>query len=151
MQIKLQEPIFTTTTRVIYGDTDAAGVVYNANFLRYFEIGRTEMMRAWVCSYRDIEALGFVLPVAEFYTRLKAPAHYDDVLSIDTSIDSLRRYSCRFNYRITRHDPDRGRPKLLAKGYTVHASINREGKLTELPGEITGKLEAIIKKQKQEQ
>lgn len=145
MQIKLQEPIFTTTTRVIYGDTDAAGVVYNANFLRYFEIGRTEFMREWVCSYREIEALGYVLPVTECFTRFKAPARYDDLLTIETSIDSLRRVSCRFNYRITRQDQENERPKLLAKGYTVHASINRDGKLVELPEPILSKLQAAIK------
>ena len=51
LAMALVEPVFTTTYRVIYGDTDAAGVMYNANYLRLFEIGRTEMMRAWAMSY----------------------------------------------------------------------------------------------------
>ncbi len=55
-------PVFKTTYRVLYGDTDAGGVVYNANYLRYFERGRTELMREWVCSYREIEALGLHPP-----------------------------------------------------------------------------------------
>ena len=55
----MPEHIFQTTVRVLYGDTDAGGVVYNANYLRYFEIGRTELMRAWVCSYSDIERARF--------------------------------------------------------------------------------------------
>ncbi|MDX9835043.1 MAG: acyl-CoA thioesterase, partial [Desulfobulbus sp.] len=74
LSVGLVEPIFTVSYRVIYGDTDAAGVVYNANYLRYFEIGRTEMMRAWVLPYSAIEQLGFVLPVTETYLRFKAPA-----------------------------------------------------------------------------
>ena len=93
-------PVYRLTHRVIYGDTDAGGVVYNANFLRYFEKGRTEMMRDWVCSYREIEALGLVLPVTECFARYKSPAFYDDLLDIETSIAELRKFSCRFNYRI---------------------------------------------------
>lgn len=146
MQITMQEPIFSTQCRVLYGDTDAAGVVYNANYLRYFEIGRTEMMREWVCTYRDIEKLGFVLPVAECFSRFKAPAHYDDLLTIETSLSKLSRVSCRFNYRIVRHDPGVEKPKLLVKGYTLHASVNREGKLSELPEEIMTKLQTLLKK-----
>lgn len=132
------------TCRVLYGDTDAAGVVYNANYLRYFEIGRTELMRDWVCSYREIERLGIVLPVTECYTRFKAPALYDDLLTIETSVAELRKLTCRFNYRITRQDPQAERPQLLAKGYTIHAAVTRQGKLTPLPMDIALKLEMLL-------
>ena len=138
-------PVHISTYRVLYGDTDAAGVVYNANYLRYFEIGRTELMREWVCSYREIKKLGIVLPVTECFSRFKAPAHYDDVLNIETSVDSLRKVSYRFNYRITREDPELNRPKLLVKGYTIHASINSDGKLVKLPEEILAKLCKLVK------
>lgn len=147
MQLKLQEPIHRTTHRVIYGDTDAAGVVYNANFLRYFEIGRTEMMRESVCSYREIEKLGIILPVTECYTRFKSPAFYDDLITIETCIDTLKKVSCRFHYRITRINAQTGEDKLLVKGFTVHASVGRDGKLTPLPHEITDKLRAIADKE----
>lgn len=146
MLTKMIEPIFSITNRVLYGDTDAGGVVYNANYLRYFEMGRTELMREWVCSYSEIEKLGLVLPVTECFTRFKAPAHYDDLITIETSLAELRKISCRFAYRITRQEPNQNRPKLLVKGYTVHASVNREGKLTPLPQDITAKLQALIKK-----
>jgi acyl-CoA thioester hydrolase len=136
--------IHRCTCRVLYGDTDAAGVVYNANYLRYFEIGRTELMREWVCSYRDIELLGIVLPVTECYTRFKAPALYDDLLIIETSVAELRKLTCRFNYRICRQDPQAERPQLLAKGYTIHAAVTRQGKLTPLPMDIALKLEALL-------
>lgn len=143
MQITMNDPVYSTHCRVLYGDTDAAGVVYNANYLRYFEIGRTEMMRAWVCSYRDIEKLGIVLPVTECFSRFKAPAYYDDLLTIETSIAMLRRVSCRFNYRIIRQEEGSERPKLLVKGYTIHASINREGKLAPLPAQIMARIVAL--------
>jgi len=143
MILKLTEPIYSLKHRVIYGDTDAAGVVYNANFLRYFEIGRTEMMREWVCSYRQIEKLGIVLPVTECFTRFKAPAFYDDLLTIETCIDTLKKVSCRFHYKITRNDEETGDTKLLVKGYTIHASVNKVGKLVTLPDEIIEKLKEL--------
>jgi acyl-CoA thioester hydrolase len=136
----MTEHIFKTTVRVLYGDTDAGGVVYNANFLRYFEIGRTELMRAWVCSYSDIEKLGFILPVTECWSRYKAPAFYDDVLIIETAISELSTIKCKFSYRICREEEGIDRPKLLVKGYTVHAAVTKEGKLTRLPEEIVGKI-----------
>ena len=136
----MPEHISKTTVRVLYGDTDAGGVVYNANFLRYFEIGRTEFMRAWVCSYNDIEKLGFVLPVTECWSRYKAPAFYDDLLIIETTIAEVSKLKCKFSYRILRKEQGMERPKLLVKGYTVHAAVTREGKLTRLPDEIIRKI-----------
>lgn len=142
LAVNLEEPIFTTTYRVIYGDTDAAGVVYNANYLRYFEIGRTEMMRAWALPYRAIEELGCVLPVTESYLRFKAPAAYDDLLTIATSLVEAGKVSCRLHYAVSRQDPDR--LTLLAKGFTVHACVNRQGKLTPFPPVVLEKLTAML-------
>lgn len=139
-----QKHIHRCTCRVLYGDTDAAGIVYNANYLRYFEIGRTELMREWVCSYRDIERQGIVLPVTECYTRFKASAYYDDLLVIETTVSELKKLTCRFNYRICRHDPEAERLQLLVKGYSVHASVTREGKLTPLPVHIVEKLQSVL-------
>ena len=142
MNLSMPEPVHKTTYRVLYGDTDAAGVVYYANFLRYFEKGRTEYMRDLVLTYREIEDHGLVLPVIECYTRYKAPASYDDLLLIETSLAELKPLSCRFTYRIYRVDSGNSKT-LLAKGYTVHASVNREGRLTKLPAHILAKLEKI--------
>ena len=136
----MQEHIYQTTVRVLYGDTDAGGVVYNANYLRYFEIGRTELMREWICSYSDIEKLGFVLPVIECWSRFKAPAVYDDLLIIETTITEVSKLKCKFSYRILRKEEGNDRLKLLVKGYTVHAAITKEGKLTRLPEEIIQKI-----------
>ncbi len=135
--------IFKTTIRVLYGDTDAGGVVYNANYLRYFEIGRTELMREQVCSYNEIEKLGFLLPVTECWARYKAPAFYDDILIVETTVAEVNKLKCKFSYRVVRQENDTERLKLLVKGYTVHAAITKEGKLTQLPDEILRKIDQL--------
>ena len=145
MKLSMQEPIGRTSCRVLYGDTDAAGVVYYGNYMRYFEQGRTEYMRDLVQTYREIESQGLVLPVIECYTRYKASAAYDDLLVIETSMVELKNVSCRFNYRILRKEPDDSLT-LLAKGYTVHASVDRSGRLTRLPAGLLDKLRAIRNK-----
>jgi len=145
MNLSMPEPVHTTSCRVLYGDTDAAGVVYYANYLRYFEMGRTEYMRDRVMTYREVESLGLVLPVIECYSRYKAPAAYDDLLTIETSLAELKNVSCRFNYRIYRDESD-GARTLLAKGYTVLAAVNREGRLTKIPALLLEKLGKILNK-----
>lgn len=135
----MREPVFKIGHRVIYGDTDAAGVVYNANYLRYFEIGRTEMMRE-VISYAEIESQGLILPVTESYLRYKAPAFYDDLLTIATSFAELKKVSCLFSYRVSCRR--NGRELLLVKGFTKHACVDRQGKLSSFPDNIKEKIEA---------
>lgn len=133
--IRMTKPVHRMHCRVIYGDTDAGGVVYNANFLRYFEMGRTEMMRSLSMPYSRMEERGLILPVTETYLRFKAPARYDDLITIDTSLFEVKKFSCRFNYRILRLTDD-SREQLLVKGFTVHACINRQGRLTPFPDDI---------------
>ncbi len=140
----MTEAIHRTPYRVIYGDTDAAAVVYNANYLRFFEIGRTELMREKVCSYREIEALGLLLPVTECFVRYKAFACYDDLLQIETKLVWIKKVSCKFSYRLLRKETESGKETLIAKGYTVHAAVNREGKLSPLPAEIVPRLLALL-------
>ena len=135
---------YRTSYRVIYGDTDAAAVVYNANYLRFFEIGRTELMREKVCSYREIEALGILLPVTECHIRYKAFACYDDLLIIETKLIELKKVSCKFSYRILRENKDSEKEQLIAKGYTVHAAVGRDGKLTQLPQDFIPLLQALL-------
>lgn len=140
----MTEPVFTTSYRVIYADTDAGGVVYNANYLRFFEIGRSEMMRAWAVSYSEIEQQDLILPVTETYIRYKAPARYDDLITIATSLVDLKNVSIRFHYRITcTHD---NRHQLLCKGFTKHACINRQGKLTPFPTPLKKQISQILLK-----
>lgn len=146
MKTTMREPIHRAEYRVLYGDTDAAAIVYYGNYLRYFELGRTEYMRDLVkISYHEIEEQGLVLPVTESYVRYNAPAHYDDLLIIETSINELRNVSCRFSYRIYRKEDD-GKRTLLAKGFTVNASVDRNGRLTKFPAHLLEKMKTILGK-----
>lgn len=145
LRSKMTEPVFTTQYRVIYGDTDSGGVVYNANYLRFVEIGRTEMMRSWAIPYSEMERRGIVLPVTESYLRYKAPARYDDLVTIATSLAEIKYVSCRFHYRITcmHSDKSGGGELLLVKGFTSHACIDRQGKLMPFPEEIREAMQGI--------
>lgn len=135
-----------TAYRVIYGDTDAAAVVYNANYLRFFEIGRTELMRKHVCSYRRIEEMGLLLPVTECHIRYKAFACYDDLLQIEARLTELKKVSCKFSYKILREDNNTGKEQLIAKGYTIHASVGQNGKLSPLPAELIPRMQPLLPK-----
>ena len=125
--------------RVLYGDTDAGGVVYYANYLRYFEQGRTELMRAHVMPYSALEAQDIIMPVVECQARYKASARYDDLLVIETTVGLVKSVSCRFDYRIIRAVDS----KLLVQGYTVNAAVDRNGKLVRFPKELLAGLQAL--------
>ncbi|XCN75150.1 MAG: thioesterase family protein [Candidatus Electrothrix aestuarii] len=145
LRMKMQEPVFRVPYRVIYGDTDSGGVMYHANYLRLAEVGRTELMRQWAMPYSEIERQGVILPLTESYLRYKAPARYDDLVTISTSLAELSFVTCRFHFTITRWEEDQGRDRLLVKGFTCHASINRQGKLMPLPDNIREALEGVWK------
>ena len=118
-----------TTSRVIYGDTDAMGIVYYANYLRWFEIGRTEFFRALGVAYRTIEAGGFVLPVSEVFCKFQTPLQYDDILIIETSLDPGVRAGMKFDYRLLREDEE----TIAATGYTKHAFLDGNGRVVRPP------------------
>src|SRR5205809_1105666 len=90
------------TVRVLMADTDAMGIVYHANYLRWFEVGRAELVRAAGLPYVEMEKLGLGLPVIEARLRYKASARYDDVLSIDARVAEIGRVRVNFHYRILR-------------------------------------------------
>jgi acyl-CoA thioester hydrolase len=117
--------------RVIYGDTDQMGVVYYANYLRYFEASRNEYLRARGLRYRDFEAHHRVfLPVVEAHVAYKAPARYDDLLAVHAGITRVGRASARFEYRVLRDET------LIATGHTVHACVNAAGAVQALPAGV---------------
>jgi len=124
-----------TQLRVIYGDTDQMGVVYYANYLRFFEAGRNEFLRAKGMRYRDVEERHRVLlPVTEAGVRYQAPARYDDLVTVETSLAEVRRASARFAYRLLRGD------EVLATGHTIHACVGLEGRVQRMPRDL---LEAL--------
>jgi acyl-CoA thioester hydrolase len=126
-----------TDIRVIYGDTDQMGFVYYANYLRFFETGRNEYLRAIGMPYRGIEEeLGVRLPVVEAVIQYKQPARYDDLLVVETSLVQVRRASARFEYVVRRGaDP-------LVTGHTVHACIDFDGAIRRLPESLRARLTA---------
>ena len=112
---------------VIFGDTDQMGVVYYANYLRYFEGARAAYWRGLGRSYRDLEAWGVALPVVEVQCHYRRPAHYEDLLEVEVRVSELRAASLRFVYRVVRGGD------LLAEGMTRHAVIGTDGRLRALP------------------
>ena len=119
--------------RVIYGDTDRAGVVYYANYLRYFEMGRTELLREKGLTYREMEeADGLVLAVVELSCRYHAPARYDDLLVIKTVLEKHDKISLTFKTIISR----KGEGKPLMEGSCRLAAADTDGKLSRLPDKL---------------
>jgi acyl-CoA thioester hydrolase len=124
--------MFQARQRVIYGDTDQMGVVYYANYLRYFEHARNEFLRARGATYRAFEELGLMLPVVEVLVNYRAPARYDDVLLIATEVTSTSRVRLTFSYEVSRE----GATVVLCTGHTVHACVTTAGKPARLPEHV---------------
>lgn len=118
-----------TSIRVIYGDTDNMGFAYYGNYMRWFEIGRTELFRAWGLTYRSIEEKGVFLPVAEAYCRYLAPVRYDDILVVETRLDTAVKGKIKFDYTIFAREEERP----CAAGYTLHACMSPEGRVIRPP------------------
>jgi len=107
--------------RVRYAETDQMGVVYHANYLVWFEIGRVEFMRSLGFDYRQMEVEdGCILPVVEVTCRYKAPARYDDKILIEAWPVLLRGSLLKFAYRVTRASNMREPQQVLAEGETAH-------------------------------
>lgn len=125
------------------------GVVYYANYFVWFEIGRVELMRSLGFDYREIEeqALCF-LPVVEANCRYKAPARYDDLLTLETRVLNQRTSMIRFGYRLLRETAD-AEPVLLAEGETVHVVVDRTMQKTALPERFAAALRGMTSVQQQ--
>ncbi len=122
--------------RVLYADTDQMGVVNNVNYLRWFEIGRAEWLRARGKSYKEIEASGCQLPVVEANLRYHAPARYDDICEIFAAPSNVRAASAVFDYQITRKSDG----QKLVSGSTRHACIDGSGRVRRFPEELVALL-----------
>jgi acyl-CoA thioester hydrolase len=109
-----------THIRVYFSDTDQMGVVYNGNYLTWFEVGRTELMRDRGLSYATVEERGVALPVTEARLRVRLPARYDDLVRVETRVGRLRTRDLVFLYRL--HAGER----FLVEGETVHMAVSKE-------------------------
>ncbi len=109
----------TVSIRVKYADTDAMGIVYNGRYLEYFEVGRTELLRAHGLPYSEVEKAGYQLPLLEAYVRYKTPALYDDVLEVEATVKELYSPKIHIDYVVRRQ----GKDEIIATGHTDHVFI----------------------------
>jgi len=108
--------LFRTEVRAIYADTDAMGVVYHANYIRWFELGRTELMHEIGFPGSELEKIPLLMPIASVYCEYKKPAFYDDMIEIVTFVDEIGFVTMIVGCEAYRKSTG----ELLAKGYTRH-------------------------------
>lgn len=132
--------VSVTPYRIIYGDTDQMGVAYYANYLRWFEVGRTEMLRQIGLPYACIEERGLRFPVIEVTCRYYKPARYDETILIETRLSSLGRAILTFGYRLSRESDG----VLLADGATKHASVEAGGRVVRISRELHAALARAV-------
>jgi acyl-CoA thioester hydrolase len=118
--------------RVRYAETDKMGVVYYANYLVWFEVGRCEWLRRAGYSYREVEEAGVILPVVEARCEYRQPARYDDEIEIRATGALLSAVRVQFDYEIVREASG----VIAAVGRTVHAVLNPAGRPTRLPSQV---------------
>jgi len=122
----------STTVRVRYAETDQMGIAWHGEYLAWFEVGRTDLLRGCGCTYRELEAQGLRLPVIEVRARYLRPALYDDVLEIHTRLTDLGRARVSFDYEVRRE----GTEGPLATGSTSHAAIDLRGRPRRIPEDL---------------
>ena len=132
---------FETQVRVRYAETDQMGVAYHANLLPWFEVGRTELLRAIGPPYRQLEAQeGVLLPVVEASLRYLLPIRYDTLLTIRTCLKTLGKASVSFSYEVL----DAGTDTLHATGSTRHACTAPGGSVRPLPPALRERLTPLL-------
>lgn len=123
---------------VRYAETDMMGVVYHGNYLPWFEIGRTHLLKEQGIAYRDLETAGYRLPVLEVSVKYLKPAFYDDTVAILTTLEDKPLLRIELTYEV-RRDED-----LLATGRTVHAFIDRDGRPVRPPPFFTDRMNELF-------
>ena len=113
--------------RVRYAETDRMGLLHHANYLVYFEQGRTELLRQTGRSYKDVEDQGFYLVLAKVEVRYRQPARYDDLLTLRTTVTRTTPVRIEHRYEVLRGG------QLLAEGSSTLACVDRDGKLQAMP------------------
>ena len=114
-----------TSFKVRYVETDKMGIVHHSNYYPWFEIGRGEFIKETDISYKDMEEQGILMPLAESYCKYIVPAKYEDLVTIETWIETLSPVKVIFNYKVIREEDG----VILAKGSTTHAFVNGDFKI----------------------
>jgi len=115
--------------RVRYAETDQMGVAYYANYLVWFEVGRSEFCRERGFRYVDLEALGYKLVVVDVHCRYRSSARYDETVIVRTRLKDAHKRMITFGYQILRKDQE----EVIAEGETQHICIDSNGKTKSLP------------------
>jgi acyl-CoA thioester hydrolase len=115
------------TIRVRYAETDRMGLLHHANYLVYFEQGRTELLRSQGLAYKDLEDQGNLLVLTRIQVRYKSPARYDDLLTLRTTLIRTTMVKIEHRYDLLRDG------LLLAEGESTLACIDRQGQVQALP------------------
>jgi acyl-CoA thioester hydrolase len=113
--------------RVRYQETDGQRRVHHANFLTYFEMGRTEMLRAHGKTYREFEDAGLFMVVSDVTCKYHAPAEYDDLLLLRTRVEKIGAAHIKHAYEVVRG------PSIIVTGSTTVVCVDREGRVRRLP------------------
>ncbi|HUS69238.1 MAG TPA: thioesterase family protein [Anaerolineae bacterium] len=124
--------VVETCLRVRYAETDAMGIVYHTNYIVWFEVGRGEFMRQRGGNYREFEEQGLYLPVTAVDARFLAPARYDDVVVVRTSVSEARSRSVTMYYEVLMQDTG----QLLVTGHTKHLCTDRDGRVRRFPRDL---------------
>jgi len=118
--------------RVRYAETDQMGVAYYANYLVWFEVGRSEFCRERGFRYVDLEALGYRLVVTDVHCRYRSSARYDETVIVRTRLKDANKRMITFGYQILRKEQE----EVIAEGETQHICIDSNGKTKSLPGKF---------------
>lgn len=118
--------------RVRYAETDRMGLLHHANYLVYFEQGRTELLRSGGLAYKDLEDQGFLLVLTRVQVRYRRPARYDDLLTLRTTVVKTSLVKIEHRYELLRDG------ELLAEGETTLGCVDREGQVQMLPEMLRG-------------
>jgi acyl-CoA thioester hydrolase len=124
--------VVETTLRVRFSETDAMGVVYHANYLVWFEVGRGDYFRAIGQDYHEWEEQGYLLPVSEAHARYEAPARYGDLVTVRTWLEDARSRSVTLGYQVSATATGQH----LVSGWTKHVCIDEKSHVRRLPREM---------------
>jgi acyl-CoA thioester hydrolase len=125
-------PASNSTLRVRYAETDKMGVVYYANYLVWFEVGRADLLRSLGWTYREMEQAGVSLPVIEAHCTYQRPARYDDEIEIRTTGRMLSPVRMEFDYTVIKVQDG----TVAATGKTIHAALDPAGRPCRLPARV---------------
>ena len=138
----MPSPAFRTAFRVVWSETDAAGVVHYSNYFRFFERVEEEFYRHLGFTFKDTSEKGLWFPRVEAFCQYKKPARFNDLIEVELTVDEMKEKSLKYGFKIFNKET----ALLLATGYIVLVAANKKtGKATQIPQDIVNKLAPFTK------